>query len=136
MRSVTIIIITMPPKRKGKRRRHDGLQQQNVPLKRAMLKLVRMNGKKRQSALRQANNVFIRQFVSAVKGVRRKPVSSKVRAKLTRHRLALRALANPQSSLQSKRKVLVRQKGGFFGALLSALASPILGSLVSKVLGG
>ena len=109
-------------------------QQQYVPLQRVMKKLVRLNGKKRQQALQQANDVFIRKVSSAVKAIRRKPVSNKIRAKLRRHRKALHALADPRLSLQSKRRVIVRQKGGFFGAVLASLAAPLIAPIVSTVL--
>ena len=108
----------MPVKKRVRRRRR---QQKHVSLKHALQKLTRMKGKARKNELQQANNVFIRQVSSAVKGLRTKPLSSKRRSKLTHHRTALRALANPQSSLKSKRNVLVRQKGGFFSALASVL---------------
>ena len=121
-------------KRKGNRRRRVSQNHgKNIPLQRAIKQLAKMNGRKRQSALRQANNVFIRQMSNAVKGVRRKHLSTKIQAKLSRHRAALRSLANPQMSLQSKRRVLVRQKGGFFGAVLASLAAPLIGSVVKAL---
>ena len=123
------------PKKSTARRRKRQQHAKQLPLQRAMKKLVRMNGKKRQLALRHANDVFVRQVAAAVKGVRRKPVSNKVRAKLARHRKALRSLADPCLSLQSKRRVIVRQKGGFFGAILASLAAPLISSVVQGLTG-
>ena len=119
-------------KKKKQRRR---ASRKNIPLQRAMKKLVLMGGKKRQDALRQGNNVFIRQLATAVRGVRRKRLPNAVRSKLTRHRSALRSLANPSMSFQSKRKVLVRQKGGFFGAILASLTAPLIGIIAKAITG-
>ena len=116
-----------------KRKPARGSTSKNAALQRAMKKLTRMDGKKRRYALQHANNLFIQQLSSAVKAVRRKPLSSKVRGKLVRHRAALRSLANPHTSLLSKRRVVVRQKGGFFGAILASLAAPLIGTLVKSV---
>lgn len=90
-----------------------------------MKKLGRMNGPSRQQALRNANNAFIRQLSSAVKLVRRRQVPNRVKVKLARHRKVLRAIANPRASLQSKRRVIVRQKGGFFHTLMPAILSVV-----------
>ena len=132
--ALKISVTATMAKKKRATRQHQ--EQKHLPLQRAMKKLVQMSGKKRKIALQHANNVFIRQLASAVKGVRQKPLSSQVRAKLARHRSALRSLANPQTSLQSKRKVIVRQKGGFFGAILASLAAPLIGSVLRGLTGG
>ena len=115
-----------------KKKKRSSTQRKFLPLQHALKRLARMNGRTRQHALRNANDVFIRQLSTAVKSVRRKPVSSKVRAKLARHRNALRAIADPKLSLKSKRRVIVRQKGGFFLSLLLALAGPLL-SVISSI---
>ena len=109
----------MPTKKKKKR--PASVQRKYLPLQQALKKLARMNAKTRQHALRNANDGFIRQLCTAVKSVRRKPLPSKVRANLGRHRQALRAIADPQLSLKSKRRVISRQKGGFFSLIPKAL---------------
>ena len=104
-----------------------------APLLRAVERLVTMEQKKRQYALRQANKAFIRALIEALKRVRRKPLPFPVRSKLRCHRHALRKLVNPATPWKSKRRVLVHQRGGFFGAVLASLAAPLIGSVVKAL---
>ena len=104
-------------------------------LQQALRRLSKMKANSRRSALHHSNDAFIRQLSSAVKQVLSKTVPNKVRTSLIKHRAALRALANPQINVASKRQVVARQKGGFFGAILASLAAPLIGNLVKGVMG-
>ena len=85
---------------------------QRISVQRAKKILARMTSKQCQYVVRNANNSVIRRLASAAKAIRYRPLSSNVRRKLGRYRKTLRLLANPRASIQSKRKVLMRQKGG------------------------
>jgi hypothetical protein len=52
-------------------------------------------------------------------------------AEFKKHKIFLRKLACPKSSLKSKRKIIV-QKGGFLPALLGTVISGVIGNLLSK----
>lgn len=56
-------------------------------------------------------------------------VGSTQKSKLARHKKDLRRLANKSVSLVKKKRTL--QKGGFIGAIISALAPAVLSSLFS-----
>ena len=131
----------MPAKRRRTKstrqnRRGGQSKKRNTPLHHALKKLVRMKATPRRHALVQSNDEFIRQLSTAVKSVRKKRLPVNVQRRLLKHRAALRALANPHTSLGSKRKLAARQKGGFFGSILASLATPIIGSLLGSLTRG
>lgn len=61
------------------------------------------------------------------------PLTSAQKAKLTRYKKELRAVAKKSTSQKKKKQVL--QKGGFLPALLAPLLAPIIAPLATKVFG-
>ena len=100
----------------------------------ALCVLKSMTSADRCQAIAQANGQFIRKVSTTLRKLRSRKVTAKQKKRLQAYRKQLRQVANPKTSLKSKRKVL-SQKGGFLPALLPLLA-PVIGPLVGSILGG
>ena len=90
-----------------------------------------LKGSQRYSAIRNANDKFIRDIVSHVKKLRSRKLSSKLQKIVKQHSAKLRLITNPRVSLKRKRTAL-SQKGGLLPALLPLLA-PLAAPLVKPV---
>ena len=102
--------------------------------RKALCVLKSMNASDRCKAIANANGNFIRKVSASMRKLRYRPISTKQRKRLRTYRKQLRKVANPKSSIASKRKVL-SQKGGFLPALLPLLA-PLLGPVIGGIFGG
>ena len=92
-----------------------------------------MTGKQCQYVLRSVSDSVIRRIASAVKAARYRPLPSKERRKLVRYRKTLRILANQRVSVQSKRKAMMRQKGGIAHMLGSLVPMMVFTEWLSQV---
>ena len=105
-------------------------KKKRITVERAKKLIARMTNKQCQYVVRSANDSVIRRIAAAVKAARYRPLSSTERRKLVRHRKTLHILADPRVSVQSKRKAMMRQKGGALLHTLSNLAPLMILSLL------
>lgn len=117
-------------KRTTNRRR--SVPRKKVRFNKALSILKSMKKSDRCKAIASSNNKFIRDFCTAVKKLRSKKVSPKLRKRLAPYKGQLRKLANPKVSIGSKRKVLT-QRGGVILPLLAPLLAPLIGPVVRSV---
>ena len=59
------------------------------------------------------------------------PISEGRKRTLSKHKKLLLQLADPSTSGIAKKRLVVKQKGGFFGAILPAILGPVLGAVSS-----
>lgn len=95
--------------------------------------LQHLNKEQREAVLRKADSRIIRCICECALNVLRGnvPLKSCQRRKLRRHAPALRRLATNKGSWKSKKRFVV-QSGGFLPLLLA----PILGTVLSNLIGG
>ena len=84
----------------------------------------------RSSAIRHANNKFIKDFCSIVKTLRFKKLTQKQLRVVKKHKKSLRRLINSRISIPEKRHTL-SQRGGLLGAVLGSLVIPAIAGLLS-----
>ena len=100
-------------------------------------RLQRMNTKARKSFLKHCNPDFIDCICECTKNLLRGnvPVTSSQFKKLKPHKKVLRKLSNKKLSNKQRRKLLIKQKGGFLPALIGplvTLASSLIGGLINR----
>lgn len=118
-------------KRVGKRTRR------STKFSKAIQSLRRMKPNQRHTAIRHANDKFIRDLVCHVRKLRHKKLTGKALNVVRQHSGKLRLISNPKVSLKRKRAVL-SQKGGILplllplmGPLVGAAAGPILSKIIN-----
>ena len=96
----------------------------------ALRKLSKLHPTQRVTAMKMANDKFVRQFCQKVKMLRHTRLPLKTQQLLRRRAKNLRKLVSPKTSMKVKRRML-SQQGGF----LSALIGPLIG-IVASAIGG
>ena len=118
---------------KGRRKRRSGGKKRltrkihvKKQFKQALARLRRMTPVKQREAVWGASNVFVNDVVNFMKKIRHKGhlVKPSHRKILKRHRLKLRKLVHPKTSMHRKRMIL-SQKGGFLSILLPIIVALI-----------
>lgn len=59
-------------------------------------------------------------------------ISKQCKLKLKKYKRVLRSLICPKLKLSSKRKILIKQKGGFLPVLIGTVLSGLIGQLINK----
>lgn len=108
-------------------------QKRSSKFSKAIQSLKSMKANQRYTAIRNANDKFIKDIVSHVRKLRTKKLSPKLEKLVKQHSKKLRYISNPKVSLRKKRKAL-SQKGGALPALL-AMLTPVLAPFVSSIMG-
>ena len=93
--------------------------------------LKNMKSADRSKAIRQANDKFIKDFCSIIKGLRYKKLTSSQMHTVRKYKKSLSRLVNSQIDMSEKRQTL-SQKGGFLGAVLGSLVIPALAGLLTR----
>ena len=99
----------------------------------ALKKLKRMPPHHRREAMRVSSDNFIHELCGQVKMLRNATLPHPLKKKIKKKRKELQKFVHPETTTETKRKML-RQRGGFLPLLLAAL--PAVGAMFGNLIRG